>query len=83
MSNKITKHGSWIKWLEDSRVGFNRSQASKYMKIAENFKGEMFTSSKHLDNLSLNKLYSLASAPDEIKGVVKHEAFKLNVIKIK
>lgn len=44
MSNKIT----WIKWLEDSRVGFNRSQASKYMKIAENFKGEMFTSSKHL-----------------------------------
>ena len=56
----------WIKWLEDSRVGFNRSQASKYMKIAENFKGEMFTSSKHLDNLSLNKLYSLASAPEEI-----------------
>lgn len=69
-------HGSWIKWLEDSRVGFNRSQASKYMKIAENFKGEMFTSSKHLDNLSLNKLYSLASAPEEIKEEVIHSKDK-------
>lgn len=81
MSNKITKHGSWIKWLEDSRVGFSVQMANKYVRIAREL-GQIETSGFNLDVISLNKLYSLASAPDEIKGVVKHDAFKLNVIKI-
>lgn len=58
-------HGSWIKWLEDSRVGFTDRMARKYMKITREL-GEAFSHTL-LDNLSLNKLYTLASAPEEVK----------------
>lgn len=58
--------GSWIKWLEDSRVGFTDRMARKYMRIANEFK-EIGTTSSVLNNLSLNKLYTLALAPEEVK----------------
>lgn len=58
-------HGSWIKWLEDSRVGFNRNQANKYIKIAKELSNVSYRDT--FDQLSLNKLYTLASAPEEIK----------------
>ena len=61
MSNKIT----WIKWLEDSRVGFTRKQAAKYMRIAEELGYLNVTHQVTFDNLSLNKLYSLASSGAE------------------
>ena len=75
-------HGSWIKWLEDSRVGFNRSQASKYIRIAEELGSEMFTDSKHLLNsIAINKLYTLASAPEEVKEDVANSKDKEEVEK--
>ena len=66
-------HGSWIKWLEDSRVGFNRNQANKYIKIAKELSNVSYQDT--FDQLSLNKLYTLASAPEEVKEDMK---FKIN-----
>ena len=59
-------HGSWIKWLEDSRVGFSVQMANKYVRIAREL-GQIETSGFNLDVISLNKLYTLASAPEEVK----------------
>ena len=51
-----------------TKVHFSRRQASKYIRIAEELGGEMFTDSKHLLNsIAINKLYTLASAPEEVK----------------
>ena len=52
--------GSWIKWLEDSRVGFTRRMANMYIKIYEEL-GDSINRGI-IDSLSLNKLYTLASA---------------------
>ncbi len=60
------QHGQWIKWLEDERVGFKSTQAEKYMKIARELGDQIPTSSVNLNLLSVNKLFVLASAPDEI-----------------
>lgn len=63
-------HGNWIKWLEDGRVNFSRRQASKYMKITSELGNGNYQFP--FDQLSLNRLYTLASAPDEVKeDVVK------------
>lgn len=57
--------GNWIKWLEDSRVGFTERQSQKYMKITRELGN---TNHRFVfDQLSLNKLYTLASAPEEVK----------------
>lgn len=61
----VEYNGNWIKWLEDSRVGFKDSTARKYMKIAKD--PQIRHGMSYLDNLSLNKLYTLASAPEEVK----------------
>lgn len=70
------QHGQWIKWLEDSRVGFTDRNARRYMAIAKEFK-EIGHNMSVLDTLSLNKLYSLASAPDEVKEEVIHSKDKI------
>lgn len=46
-------------WLDDRRVNFKRHQANKYIKIYEELG---LTESRIFDDLSLNKLYTLASA---------------------
>lgn len=72
-------HGSWIKWLEDSRVGFTERNAQRYMKIAREL-GEDFSHTL-LDNLSLRKLYTLASATEEVKEEVANSKDKEEVEK--
>lgn len=73
-TKKGLQHGQWIKWLEDSRVGFTRGNANRYMKIAQ----ELGNVAHHatFDQLSLNKLYSLTSAPEEVKEEVMHSKDK-------
>lgn len=68
-------HGSWIKWLEDDRVSFSHSTAKKYMRIAKEL-GEMGNTVNYLDSLSLRKLYTLASAPEEVKEDVANSKDK-------
>ena len=68
-------HGSWIKWLEDSRVGFSVQMANKYVRIAREL-GQIETSGFNLDVISLNKLYTLASAPEEVKEDVANSKDK-------
>ena len=68
-------HGSWIKWLEDSRVGFSVQMANKYVRIAREL-GQIETTSFNLDVISLNKLYTLASAPEEVKEDVANSKDK-------
>ena len=59
-------HGEWIKWLEDSRVGFKERNAQRYMRIYNELgKNEMRHDMSYLNELNLNKLYELASAPEE------------------
>lgn len=70
------QHGQWIKWLEDSRVGFGLEQARKYMRITEQL-GDIPTSSWNMNDLSINKLFKLASAPEEIKEEVIHSKDKI------
>lgn len=67
-------HGSWIKWLEDSRVNFTERNAQRYMKIAND--PQIRHGMSYLDNLSLNKLYTLASAPEEVKEDVANSKDK-------
>lgn len=68
------QHGQWIKWLEDSRVNFTERQAQKYMRV---YKELGNTNHQFVfDQLSLNKLYSLASAPEEIKEEIIHSKDK-------
>lgn len=69
---KETKEGlnteQFIQWLSDSRVGFKKSQAYKYIKIANEYNDIFSTSDgKILNQLSVNKLFELASAPEEVK----------------
>lgn len=57
--------GSWIKWLEDSRVSFKPNQAQRYMRITRELGNTSYR--EVFDQLSLNRLYTLASAPEEVK----------------
>lgn len=67
-------HGSWIKWLSDSRVNFTERQAQKYMRV---YKELGNTNHQFVfDQLSLNKLYTLASAPEEVKEEVANSKDK-------
>lgn len=68
------QHGQWLKWLEDSRVGFTDSTARKYMKIARD--PQIVHGVNVLDNLSLRRLYTLASAPEEVKEDVANSKDK-------
>ena len=56
--------GAWTEWLNDGRVGFTIFQANKYMKIAREL-GQNSYNVTILDDLSMRKLYTLASAPEE------------------
>lgn len=69
----------WIKWLEDSRVGFKDSTARKYMAIARD--PQIVHGMNVLDTLSLNKLYSLVSAPEEVKefNIVVRDGHLMNI----
>lgn len=58
-------HGEWIPWLEDNRVGFKVNTANRYMKIYTELGHK--TIDRDFDGLSLRKLYTLASAPEEIR----------------
>lgn len=60
-------------WLEDERVGFNRQQANKYIRISEELG---LHCNPILDNLSMRKLYALASAPEEVKEDVANSKDK-------
>lgn len=73
-TKKKMTHGCWIKWLEDSRVGFTERQSQKYMKITRELGN---TNHRFVfDQLSLNKLYTLASAPEEVKEDVANSKDK-------
>ena len=67
-------HGSWINWLKDSRVNFTERQAQKYMKVYT----ELGNANHQFvfDQLSLNKLYTLALAPEEVKEDVANSKDK-------
>lgn len=69
--------GYWYKWLEDSRVKFKDSQARKYMTIAREL-GTTVTISNgwSLNDIAINTLYKLASAPEEVKEDVANSKDK-------
>lgn len=60
-------------WLDDERVGFNRQQANKYIRIYDELGLQC---NPILDNLSMRKLYTLASAPEEVKEDVANSKDK-------
>lgn len=66
----------FLKWLEDNRVSFQERTANKYIKIAKEFGEDFGHGMNVLDNLSLNKLYTLASAPEEVKEDVANSKDK-------
>ena len=75
---KETRDGSnnyheFEQWLDDERVGFNRQQANKYIRIYDELGLQC---NPILDNLSMRKLYTLASAPEEVKEDVANSKDK-------
>ncbi len=66
----------FLKWLDDNRVSFQERTANKYIKIAKEFGEDFGHGMTILDNLSLNKLYALASAPEEVKEDVANSKDK-------
>ena len=69
-------HGNWLTWLKDDRVGFRSTQAEKYMKIDKELGDQIHTTSVNLNLLSVNKLFVLASAPEEVKEDVANSKDK-------
>lgn len=72
-------HGEWLKFLNDDRVQFSSRTAQRYMKIAKD--PQIVHGMNVLDSLSLNKLYTLALAPDEVKEDVVNSKDKEDVEK--
>lgn len=64
----------FLKWLKDSRVGFGEKTAYKYMKIGREL--EDFSHREKINELSLRVLYTLASAPEEVKEDVANSKDK-------
>lgn len=76
---KETRDGSnnyheFEQWLDDERVGFTRNMANRYIRIYDEL-GEQ-CSPNLLDNISVRKLYTLASAPEEVKEEVANSKDK-------
>lgn len=62
-------------------MGFTRGNANRYMKIARELGDQIPTSSVNLNLLSVNKLFVLASAPDEVKefNIVVRDGHLMNI----
>lgn len=69
----LNDYHKFEQWLQDKRVGFKRVQACKYIKIYEELRDSYTT---RLDDLSLNKLYTLASVPEAVKEDVANSKDK-------
>lgn len=75
---KETRDGSnnyheFEQWLDDERVGFTRNMANRYIRIYDELGLQC---NPILDNLSMRKLYTLASAPEEVKEDVANSKDK-------
>lgn len=66
--------GEWTRWLEDGRVNFGERQAQKYMKITRELGKTEFQFG--FDTLTIDTLYKLASAPEEVKEDVANSKDK-------
>lgn len=66
--------GEWTRWLEDRRVKFGERQAQKYMKITRELGKTEFQFG--FDTLTIDTLYKLASAPEEVKEDVANSKDK-------
>ena len=73
--DKMTRP-EFLKWLKDSRVEFGETTACKYMRVAESLGALDFSHREKLENLSLRVLYTLASAPDDVKENVANSKDK-------
>ena len=69
----LNDYHKFEQWLEDERVKFGRRMANKYIRIYEELGT---TDSRVFDSVSINKLYTLASAPDEVKEDVANSKDK-------
>ena len=68
--------GAWTNWIRDGRVNMKETQVRKYMTIARELEQQNNTSSVVLSQLSVNKLFELASAPEEVKEDVANSKDK-------
>lgn len=75
----LNNYHKFDQWLEDKRVNFKRNTANRYIKIYEEL-GDSINRGI-IDSLSLNKLYTLASAPEEVKEEVANSKDKEEVEK--
>lgn len=69
----LNDYHEFEQWLEDERVKFGRRMANKYIRIYEELGT---TDSRVFDSVSINKLYTLASAPEEVKEDVANSKDK-------
>lgn len=69
----LNDYHKFEQWLEDERVKFGRRMANKYIRIYEELGT---TDSRVFDSVSINKLYTLASAPEEVKEYVANSKDK-------
>ena len=69
----LNDYHKFEQWLEDERVKFGRRMANKYIRIYEELGT---TDSRVFDSVSINKLYTLASAPEEVKENVANSKDK-------
>ena len=69
----LNDYHKFEQWLEDERVKFGRRMANKYIRIYEELGT---TDSRVFDSVSINKLYTLASAPEEVKEDVANSKDK-------
>lgn len=69
----LNDYHKFEQWLEDERVKFGRRMANKYIRIYEELGT---TDSRVFDSVSINKLYTLASASEEVKEDVANSKDK-------
>lgn len=70
----LSDYHKFEQWLEDKRVGFTRRMANMYIKIYDELGNGV--SRDMVDTISLRKLYTLASAPEEVKEDVANSKDK-------
>lgn len=69
---QLTKHGGWLKWLDDE-VDISYRMAERYMQLARSY-----ANSKSMTNLGMTKALALLALPDPDREIFMEESHEVN-----
>lgn len=69
---ELTKHGGWLKWLDDE-VDISYRMAERYMQLAQSY-----SNSASVTNLGMTKALALLALPDPDREIFMEESHEVN-----